>query len=170
MKLVNKDLLQIICRILIFIICCILTVLFFMIATKFTTFVLFFLTCLLGAGFLFGGIIYACAGNQWDLNWYYKALAYCGVVTPCSIFHVLERGDVIYFYLKKYTGNSDTPEVQKSESWIIQAKGKHYIQILEVETQETVNLLPKAFSDLFNAKICIYNTVVLGDKIIYSQL
>lgn len=99
-----------------------------------------------------------------------KAFACCGLVTPESIFSKLKTTDIIHFYRCRYTGKSDTPEVEKQQTWIIEAKGKHYIQVFVIEQAKTLNLLPRDFNELFESMPIHYNKILVNDQIIYCNL
>ena len=99
-----------------------------------------------------------------------KAFAYCGIVTTESIFSQLKAIDVIHFYKCRYTGKSDIPEVDKQQTWIIEAKGEHYIQIYCIEQEVTWNLLPRDFYKLFDDMPVHYNKILVNDQVIYYNL
>ena len=99
-----------------------------------------------------------------------KAFACCGIVTTKSIFSQLKATDIIHFYRCRYTGKSDTPEVDKQQTWIIEAKGEHYIQVFAIEQAVTWNLLPRDFYKLFDDMPVHYNKILVNDQVIYYNL
>jgi hypothetical protein len=99
-----------------------------------------------------------------------KAFACCGLVTTESIFSKLKTIDVIHFSKCRYTGKSDTPEVEKQQTWIIEAKGEHYVQVFAIEQAVTWNLLPRDFYKLFDDMPVHYNKILVNDQVIYYNL
>lgn len=99
-----------------------------------------------------------------------KAFAYCGIVTTKSIFNKLKATNIIHFYKCRYTGKSDIPEVDEQQTWIIEAKGEHYIQVFAIEKAVTWNLLPKEFYELFDGMPDHYNKILINDQVIYYNL
>jgi hypothetical protein len=99
-----------------------------------------------------------------------KVFADCGIVTTESIFNQLKATDIIHFYKCRYTGKSDTPEVDKQQTWIIEAKGEHYVQVFAIEQAVTWNLLPRDFYKLFDDMPVHYNKILVNDQVIYYNL
>jgi hypothetical protein len=99
-----------------------------------------------------------------------KALACCGIVTAESIFSKLKATDIIHFYKCCYNGKSDIPEVDTQQTWIIEAKGEHYIQVFAIEQAITWNLLPREFYKLFDDMPVHYNKILVNDQVIYYNL
>ena len=110
--------------------------------------------------------------DPFEYDYIVEMLSRCGIVTEYTFFNVVERGDVICFNSSKYTGASDTPEVVASETWIVEAKGKHFIQIkiLKGSEEQMINLLPRGFARKFKDMFCWYNQVIVHDQVIYSDI
>ena len=99
-----------------------------------------------------------------------KTFAYCGIVTTKSIFSKIKETDIIHFYKCRYTGKSDIPEVDEQQTWIIEAKGEHYIQVFVIEKAITWNLLPRDFYELFDGMPVHYNKILVNDQVVYYNL
>lgn len=97
-----------------------------------------------------------------------------GIVSPHTIFNRLERGDLIFFEEKRYDGTSDTPSVINVQTWMIDTKGKHYIQYQKIyqnhDDKEVCNSLPEKFGQDFEKIMHYYNVITLDNKVIYSKL
>lgn len=114
----------------------------------------------------------AIEGPPFKCDYLAEMLSHCGIVSEYTFFNVIERGDAICFNNSKYTGASDTPEVVASETWIVEAKGKHFIQIkiLKGNEEQMINLLPSGFARKFKDMFCWYNQVIVHDQVIYSDI
>lgn len=117
-------------------------------------------------------VIFTIVEDPFEYDYLAEVLSHCGIVSEYTFFNVIERGDVICFNSSKYTGASDTPEVVASETWIVEAKGKHFIQIkiLKGNEEQMINLLPRGFTRKFKDMFCWYNQVIVHDQVIYSDI
>lgn len=117
-------------------------------------------------------VIFTAIEGPFEYDYLAEMLSRCGIVSEYTFFNVIERGDVICFNSSKYTGASDTPEVVASETWIVEAKGKHFIQIkiLKGNEEQMINLLPRGFTRKFKDMFCWYNQVIVHDQVIYSDI
>jgi hypothetical protein len=117
-------------------------------------------------------VIFIAIEGPFEYDYLAEMLSRCGIVSEYTFFNVIERGDVICFNSSKYTGASDTPEVVASETWIVEAKGKHFIQIkiLKGNEEQMLNLLPRGFTRKFKDMFCWYNQVIVHDQVIYSDI
>ena len=142
----------------------------FILALFCTSTLLTFILCITAIVFIMLGLATACEEIFKERKLLAKALACCGIVTTESIFSKLKATDIIHFYKCRYTGKSDIPEVEKQQTWIIEAKGEHYIQVFAIEQAVTWNLLPRDFYKLFDDMPIHYNKILVNDQVIYCNL
>lgn len=142
----------------------------FIFALSCTSDLLTLILCITAIGFILLGMATGCEVIFKKRELLAKAFAYCGVVTTKSIFSKIKATDIIHFYKCRYTGKSDIPEVDEQQTWIIEAKGEHYIQVFAIEKAITWNLLPKDFYKLFDGMPDHYNKILINDQVIYYNL
>ena len=174
MKLVSHPQLKKLCSILLGLILIILPVVIFLVIPS----VEFSFLALLGSLVLIAsfvmGIFIIFGHDDEEYKFLYPLFTKIDIVSPHTIFNRLERGDLIFFEEKRYDGTSDTPSVIGTQTWMIDTKGKHYIQYQKVyqnhDDNEVCNSLPEKFGQDFEKKMYYYNVITLDNKVIYSKL
>ena len=170
MKLIDKTTLENITFYVLVFSLLLLAVITFIFALSCTSNLLTVISCITSVVLVILGLATGCGEIFKERKLLAKAFAYCGIVTTKSIFSKLKATDIIHFYKCRYTGKSDIPEVDEQQTWIIEAKGKHYIQVFAIEKAVTWNLLPKEFYELFDGMPDHYNKIIINDQVIYYNL
>ena len=170
MKLIDKTILENITFYVLVFSLLLLGITTFIFALSCTSDLLTLILCITSIVLIMLGVATGCEVIFKERKLLAKAFAYCGIVTTKSIFSKLKATDIIHFYKCRYTGKSDIPEVEKQQTWIIEAKGEHYIQVFAIEQAATWNLLPRDFYELFNDMPVHYNKILVNDQIIHYNL
>lgn len=170
MKLVHKTILENITFNVLVLSLLLLGITTFIFALSCTSDLLTLILCVTSIALIMLGLATGCEIIFKERKLLAKAFACCGIVTTESIFSKLKTHDIINFYRCHYTGKSDIPEVEKLQTWLIEAKGKHYIQIYCIEQEVTWNLLPRDFYKLFADMPIHYNHIDVNGKVIYYNL
>jgi hypothetical protein len=170
MKLINKTTLENITFYVLVFSLLLLGIITFITALSCTSDLLTLILCITAIVLTILGVATGCEVVFKERKLLAKAFAYCGIVTTKSIFSKLKATDIIHFYKCRYTGKSDIPEVDKQQTWIIEAKGEHYIQVHCIEQEVTWNLLPRDFYKLFDDMPIHYNKILVNDQVIYYNL
>lgn len=170
MKLIDKTTLENITYYVLIFSLLLLGVITFISAISCTPDLLTLILCITSIALIMLGVATGCEIIFKERKLLAKAFAYCGIVTTKSIFSQLKAPDIINFYKCRYTGKSDIPEVEKQQTWIIEAKGEHYIQVYCIEQEITWNLLPKDFYKLFDDMPVYYNKILVNNQVIYCNL
>ena len=129
-----------------------------------------FILCIISVVLIILAVATGCEGVFRERKLLVKAFTCCGIVTTKSIFSKLKVTDIIHFYRCCYNGKSDIPEIKAEQTWVIKAKGKHYIQIYCIEQDKTWDLLPRDFYKLFDEIPIHYNKILVNDQVIHNTL
>ena len=170
MKLIDKTTLENITFYVLVFSLLLLGIITFISAISCTSDLLTLILCITSIALILLGVATGCEIIFKERRFLVKVFACCGIVTTKSIFSKLKATDIIHFYKCRYNGKSDIPEVDKQQTWIIEAKGEHYIQIYCVEQEITWNLLPRDFYKLFDDMPVHYNKILINDQVIYCNL
>ena len=170
MKLIDKTTLENTTYLVLTLSLILLGIISFISAILCTSGLLTYILCITSVVLVILGLATGCGEIFKERELLAKAFAYCGIVTTKFIFGKLKATDIIHFYKCRYTGKSDIPEVDEQQTWIIEAKGKHYIQVFAIEKAVTWNLLPKEFYELFDGMPDHYNKIIINDQVIYYNL
>jgi hypothetical protein len=170
MKLINKTTLENITFYVLVFSLLLLGIITFITTLSCTSDLLTLILCITSIVLVILGVATGCEIVFKERKFLAKVFADCGIVTTESIFNQLKATDIIHFYKCRYTGKSDTPEVDKQQTWIIEAKGEHYVQVFAIEQAVTWNLLPRDFYKLFDDMPVHYNKILVNDQVIYYNL